>query len=429
MKKHYLLLALAVCLALMSISFAAAQDDVTLVVWDIHPTSPQSDVIDQLNAEFEEAHPGVTIERTAYTFEDLKTVITLGMTTPDGPDVSMVNQGYPDMGALVAAGALLPLDDIADEYGWNTRWAEGLLARNSFTEDGTQMGEGNLYGISTTAEIGGVFYNKAMFEERGLEVPTTWEEFQTILDTFAGEGIRPIAIGPLAGSHSLHAYFTIEHAMTDLDYLNSFVYRGEGATFDTPENLEAARVLQEWAQNYFPEDFTGLEREVARSLFLDGEFPLMIDGSWYGADITAAGLGEDIGFFLMPSATEGETPLAFGGWSLAWAIRTTTENPELAADYIDWQTGERAAELWAATGDVPAVGLEDRSLTVSAIQNDIIDAWEAANASDGVGHFLDWASPTIYNTMVENLELLMAEQITPEEFVADVQADYASYEG
>ena len=57
MKKRYLMLALTVCLALMSVSIAslAAQDAVTLVVWDIHPTSPQSDVIDQLNAEFEEA--------------------------------------------------------------------------------------------------------------------------------------------------------------------------------------------------------------------------------------------------------------------------------------------------------------------------------------------------------------------------------------
>ena len=148
------------CILLLTIGVVAAQDSTTLVVWDIHTTSPQKDAIDQLNAEFEASHPGVKIERTTYTFEDLKTVLALGLSSADGPDVSMVNQGFPDMGALVAADLLLPLDDYISKYGWDTRWSPALLARNSFSADGKEFGTGNLYGVSTTAEIGGVFYHK-----------------------------------------------------------------------------------------------------------------------------------------------------------------------------------------------------------------------------------------------------------------------------
>lgn len=428
MNKHArsLLILVSMCLLLLGVASVAAQDSDTLVVWDIHPTPPQSDVIDQLNAEFQDSHPGVTIERTAYTFEDLKTVITLGMSSADGPDVSLVNQGFPDMGALVAADLLLPLNDYAEQYGWNERWSPGLLARNSFSADGQEFGTGNLYGVSTTAEIGGVFYHKDMFAERGLEVPTTFEEFQTILDTFAGEGIPPFAFGPLAGSHSLHFFFTIQHSLSNVEWLDNFIYRRGDVRFDTPENIEAAAIAQDWASQYFPEDFTGLERETARSLFYNKEFPMMIDGSWMGGNMIENGLGDEVGFFLMPRHTDGETPLAFGGWSLAWAIRKSTANPDLAAEYVEWQTGERAAELWAGIGDVPAVGLEDRSSIQYSIQNDILDAWEEANATNGVGHYLDWASPTIYDTMKADLELLMAGQMTPEEFAADVQRDYES---
>ncbi len=428
MKQQYrpLFILVSIGLLLLGVASVSAQDSVTLVVWDIHPTSPQSDVIDQLNAEFAESHPGLTIERTAYTFEDLKTVIALGMSSDDGPDVSLVNQGFPDMGALVAADLLLPLNDYAEQYGWNERWSAGLLARNSFSEDGLEFGTGNLYGISATAEIGGVFYHKDLFAEHALEVPTTFEEFQAILDTFAADGIRPFAFGPLEGSHSLHYFFTVQHALSDVDWLDNFIYRRGDVRFDTPENIEAATILQGWAAQYFPEDFTGLERETARSLFYNKEFPMMIDGSWMGGNMIENGLGDEVGFFLMPSHTEGETPLAFGGWSLAWATRKTTANPDLAAEYLEWQTGERAAELWAGIGDVPAVGLEDRSSIEFSIQNDILDAWEQANATNGVGHYLDWASPTIYDTMKADLELLMAGQMTPEAFAADIQRDYES---
>lgn len=413
-----------IALTLMGIRPTAAQAETKLVVWDIHPTSPQSDVINKLNAEFEANHPGVKIERTAYTFEDLKTVITLGMSSADGPDVSMVNQGFPDMGAMVAADLLLPLNDYATKFGWDKRWSPGLLARNSFSADGKEFGTGNLYGVSTTAEIGGVFYHKDMFKEQGLEVPKTFSEFQAILDKFSSAGIRPFAFGPLAGSHSLHYFFTIQHSFSNVQWLDDFIYRRNNARFDTPENLEAAKMMQDWASKYFPEDFTGLERETARSLFYNKEFPMMIDGSWMGGNMIENKLGDEVGFFLMPRHTDGETPLAFGGWSLAWAIRKTSANADLAAEYLEWQTGTRAAELWAETGDVPAVGLKDRSAIKYSVHNDILNAWEQANATNGVGHYLDWASPTIYDTMKADLELLNAGKMTPEEFTADIQKDY-----
>ena len=133
-----------------------------------------------------------------------------------------------------------------------------------------------------------------------------------------------------------------------------------------------------------------------------------------------------MGFFLFPRHTDGEPHLAFGGWSLAWGARKTTKNPDLSAEYIEWQSGERAAEVWAGIGDVPAAALKDRSMITSGIQNDILDAWESANTNNGVGHYLDWASPTIYDTMKADLELLMAGQMTPEDFVKDVQRDYES---
>lgn len=415
------------CFLLFGVGLAAAQEAIVLRQWDLWPSSPQSDVIEQLNAEFEENHPGVTIERTTFSFDQLKAVTKLALASEEGPDVTMVNQGYPDMGAYVAADLLLSLNDYAEQYGWNTRWAQTLLLRNSFSEDGSQFGVGNLYGVSTTAEFGGIYYHKDMFTERGLEPPTSWAELVNVLDTFANDNVRPLSIG-MIGHQDMHYYVMILHAFNDVDWVNDYIYRLNDAHFDTPENIEAAAVAQEWAAKYLPEDFAGLDRETARSLFYAKEFPMLIEGSWLGGNVVENNLGDEVGFFLIPHHTDGHVPVIWGGWSTAWSIRRSTAYPDLAAEFLDWHSGVRAAEVWAGIGDIPAVGLEDRSAIQHDLQLDLLNAWDELNANNSIGHYLDWASPTMYDTLNAQLDLLEAGQIKPEDFAAAIQEDYASYQ-
>jgi len=78
----------------------------------------------------------------------LKATVELAFADPNGPDVAQVNQGRPDMGAAVGAGLLLPLTDYASKYGWDQRWGAGVLARNSFSDDGKTFGTGTPCGVS-----------------------------------------------------------------------------------------------------------------------------------------------------------------------------------------------------------------------------------------------------------------------------------------
>ena len=53
----------------------------TLVVWDQF-TVMWYNVMETLNAEFEQAHPGVKIERVVKTLDDLKVTLKLALTEP-----------------------------------------------------------------------------------------------------------------------------------------------------------------------------------------------------------------------------------------------------------------------------------------------------------------------------------------------------------
>lgn len=55
--------------------------------------------------------------------------------------------------------------------------------------------EGSLYAYPLDCSGEGVFYNKKVFEDNGLKVPETYEDFLTVCDTLKSKGITPVALG------------------------------------------------------------------------------------------------------------------------------------------------------------------------------------------------------------------------------------------
>lgn len=403
---------------------AGGEQQVTLKVWDILTSETENAVIAQLNKEFEEAHPGVTIQREMQTMDQLKATLKLAFSAPDGPDVSQVNQGYPDMGALAAADLLLDLTDVAKEKGWDVKLSPGIVARNSFTPDGKQMGQGNLYGIPITAELVGVFYNREIFEKHGIEIPKTFAEFETILQTLKDAGEVPLNYGSLDGFVNIHLFGAVQNKDITRKYIDDFIYGLEGATFNTPENVAVAQTLVNWVDaGYFTKDFVGIGYDDSVAAFRTGSGAMMITGSWISGDTIAQQPGK-FGFFLLPGNNEGDKVLSVGGTSFGFGIRKSSPNRDLAIEYIDWMVSDRAAELWVETGFVP-VGQVSKEGD-DPLLNDLLKSWQYMTANDLVGHYLDWATPTFYDTLNAAFAELLAKQITPEEAIQKIEDDYSA---
>ena len=167
---------------------------IALTIWD-QESGPPSSVWDRLNAEFEAKYPNVTIKRVNRDFGELKTLLKLAISGPHAPDVVEANQGWPDMGQLVKAGLLLPLDNYAKAYGWDEKVSENVRAVSTWSPDGKEFGTGSLFGYTTMGEIVGVYYNKAMLADLGLTIPATFDEFEQDLDVAKRAGEVPIQFG------------------------------------------------------------------------------------------------------------------------------------------------------------------------------------------------------------------------------------------
>lgn len=401
--------------------------EIKLVVWDQFYRDVESQVMETLNAEFEAAHPGVKIERVVKTLDDLKVTLKLALSQSDGPDVAQVNQGRSDMGAMVQADLLLPLNDYAARFKWDERFSSSVASRNSFTPDGKTFGQGNLYGVSPTAEVVGVYYNKGIFEANGWKVPTTFDEFTQLLADIKAKGITPISFGSLDGWNAIHEWSAVQHLLVGPEYINNFVYGVNNATFDTPENQEAARIMQEWVdKGYFSDGFSGIGYDDSNKLFKAGQGAMTITGSWLAGELIND-TDQTFGFFLLP-ANPGQTRLAIGGVGIPFSIRKTTAHPDLAAEYLDWMVSPRAAQLWAEAGMLPAMPLPaDAKVEESTLFADTMVAWNTINKENAVGHYIDWATPTFYDTIVAELQKVFGKATDPAAFTAAVQKDYEAF--
>lgn len=400
---------------------------INLLVWDQFYRPEESAVIDQLNLEFETDHPGVKIQREVKILDDLKLTVKLALAESDGPDVAQVNQGRSDMGAMVEADLLLPLNDYLAKYNWANVFSTSVASRNSFTPDGKTFGQGNLYGVSPTAEVVGVFYNKGIFKDNDWSVPTTFEDFEQLLADIKAAGITPIAFGSLDGWNAIHEYSAIQHLLVSLDYINNLTYGVNNASFDTPENREAAQILSDWAQaGYFTQGYPGIGYDDSNNNFKAGEGALTITGSWFAPELMT-GTDQEFGFFLLPGFS-GQPTMAIGGVGIPYSIRKTTQHPDLAAEYLNWMISPRAAELWAQAGMLPAMSLPEGSkIDTNNHFGETLFAWEAVNKNNAVGHYIDWATPTFYDTLVAELQKLLGGISTPADFTAAVEADYSRF--
>jgi raffinose/stachyose/melibiose transport system substrate-binding protein len=403
---------------------------ITLTIWD-QESGPPSKVWDQLNAEFEAKYPNVTIKRVNRDFGELKTLLKLSISGPNAPDVVEANQGWPDMGQLVKAGLLVPLDNYAKAYGWDEKVSENVRAVSTWTPDGKEFGTGNLFGYTTMGEIVGVYYNKTVLSQLGIDgIPTTFAEFEQDLATAKQAGVTPIQFGNNDGFPGIHEYATIQDQMAPTSYLTDLIFGTEknNLSFDTPQNVQAAATLQDWGQkDYFTPGFGGGGYDNSVANFAEGQGLFMITGNWIVGDLGAD--NPDFGFFPLPPMTADGPPASTGGAGFPLAITVGSKHPDAAAAYIDWMNGDHAAELLLKAGQIPlASGVGGSSVEPGTVLADVVSTASNVSRANGIVPYEDWATPTFYDTLSAGVQELMGMRVTPQQFVNDAQQDYSDFQ-
>lgn len=403
----------------------ASVGDVTLTVWDQEVRGGQNEQIEKLNAAFQAKYPNVKINRVSQSFDDLAATLRLALTGDDAPDVVQANNGRNTMGAFVAAGQLIPLNDYAEAYGWKDRFSPSILKFSTYSADAKVFGEGNIYGLPQMGEVVGVFYSKKKLAELNLEVPKDWAAFDAALAAAKAAGETPLMLGNLDKWPAIHVFGPLQGSTVPADQITALALGNAGATWKTPENEAAAQTLQDWEKKgYFNKGVNGADYDAVWQKMTKGEGVFLIGGSWLAADMGAA-MGDDLGFFV-PANAAGRYATT-GGTGLPFAVTSASKHPDVAAAYIDFLTTDDAMKILAETGNLPVNQTTQLAGTTTGALSEVFAEFGKVSTSGDVLPYLDYATPTFSDTLGSALQGLIDGKLTPAAFTDALEADYSAF--
>jgi raffinose/stachyose/melibiose transport system substrate-binding protein len=387
----------------------------------------------RLNKEFEAAHPGVTIDFVTKNFTDLVDTLKLQLSGSNPPDVTQVNEGYASMGALVTDGLLTNLDGYASKYGWTGRQSAALLAVDGrFSSNGQTMGSGPLWGVAATGAWVGLFENTAVARSLGItSAPATFAELEQDLAIAKKHGVVPLQYGSSDGGESAWMLATLIEAENTPQTLLNIVDAKAGASMTSAAVGKVAETIQTWANDgYFTPGWAAYNNSDVFTKFSNGQGLFDLNGSW---NVPISGsAANNIEMIPFPSVSGSSRLAAVATGDVAWTIPAKSAHATLAAEYINFITSKSAGDTWIASGNVPATMPADVSAAlasahVTGASAEAVTQWQKIMTSGTALPYVDWSTPTFYNTIESATEELAAGKISTSGFTSQLQADYGSF--
>jgi raffinose/stachyose/melibiose transport system substrate-binding protein len=200
---------------------------------------------------------------------------------------------------------------------------------------------GKQYAVPTGLSYStGVYYNKQIFKDNGLSVPTTWAELQNVMSTLTGKGVTPFGLGGKdtwpAGLVMLgnvaSAFPTLEDKQGLVEDL--WTQKASLTDPDLQEILEKTQTVFDNAQA----NFSGAGYDDMPAAFARGDFAMLPDGTWNQPTIDTAVDGAfDYGYFPFPGSDDAaDNALLDGKIELQLAVPSSSKNQEAALAWLEF---------------------------------------------------------------------------------------------
>ena len=342
--------------ATLAISATAAMADVevNLVHIEQHPETVA--IMEDIARAYEAAHPDVTIKVQYIENEAFKSRLPTMLQSNDAPDI-FYSWGGGVLAEQVRGGVLKDISSMMDDE-WRSWLAPSAV--NAFTiNDG-------LYGVPVRTSLVNMFYNKALFEQAGVDADAieTYEDFLAAIKALKAAGITPITIGGQEGWPQ-HFYFSLM-SMRAAGHENLQAALNGEASFTDPEFVLAFEKLKELAAlEPFQEGWLAATTGQSYANFGNSKAAMLLQGDWaHGLQATQSangeGLGDDLGTFTFPQVEGGvaNSEETFGGLN-AWIF--FRDAPEEAVDFVRFYSQPENLKRLATEGThvAPMVGMAD----------------------------------------------------------------------
>ena len=398
---------LVLLIVIMATAFGAAQ---SLDMW-----SWRTEDVDEYNEIlklYTDANPGVKINFEAFLNKEYNTLVSTSLQANEAADI-VQTRSYGGVKSWIDGGYLMPLDGkVKNLANFTTGTLDAIRSQEN----------GKVYGVPFAIQVLQMYYNKAIFAELGLSVPTTWQEFIAVNQALKNAGYIPMALtgkdswmlpifhtivgaGTYGGNKFVEGILNGSRSFTDAEFVNS---------------VQSVKELQE----FLPPDVTAVSYSDSQNLFINELAGMFPGGSWEAANFRQQNPDLELGVFAVPARFTNDNPVS---WFVdgSWAVTSSSKNTDAAYKFANWlgsqEFGQAFTNKLSQISPIAGVTPNDDLL------NQIVSMWNENSTPYMLLVHFRYGTPSGTTVIGQDIQKLFLGDMTAAEVGADLQEQMATW--
>ena len=377
-----------------------------------------------------EAETGIKVELT--TDKNLEDVISGPMQNGEYPDVVHLATGRPAglTEQLIKANGMHDLTNMLATTipGESATPADKIVGGFTETSITSPYGDGKTYLAPMFYSPCGLFYNAKLFEEKGWEVPTTWDEMWALGDLAKAEGISLFTYPTTGYFDTFIPTLIASVGGTELWESISNYEEGIWETAEAQKVLDVIAKLATYVHPNTPAQANNQDFTKNQLMVMTNDALFMPNGTWITSEMrdAEATLENEFawGMTALPGFDSSAAPYAYCWFEQAW-IPAGAENIEAAEQFVAFLYSDKAAEIFASAGAMqPILGIADMLEGENVMFYSIYDNGAKA-AMGGFAAFGEIPGVDVSGTFFAPIDSLVAGTITIDDYAELVKTNSA----
>ena len=239
--------------------------------------------------------------------------------------------------------------------------------------------EEKAYGVPYATNASGVIYNVDKFEEYGIEIPKTWDEFIAVIEKLQDAGEQPLLM-------------TYKDAWTSLCPWNSMAPDLAPTTFNDDRKAGKTtfvgtheEIVEKYLKllDYAQDDFMGLTYDDGNKAFANGEAAMIVNGNWAINQYLNSNSDLKVNMFAFPASNDEAQNYVTSGVDVLLGVCKDSANEEMAKEFVSFMLEPENAKTYIEDQFAFSAvkGVEQENETVAGVKEDIANG-KVANFPD-----------------------------------------------
>ncbi|RPJ39204.1 MAG: extracellular solute-binding protein, partial [Planctomycetaceae bacterium] len=299
-----------------------AQDKVQITFWHMEQPAYRVERFQMLIDEFNAANPDIEVAQEPQSWNDIYTKAPAAVAAGNAPEILFA---IPDFTPILKdLGTVQPVEDFVAELDAAHKYYPAAIAQYTYDD--------HTWAVPMWNMVHSLWYRKSVFEEAGVQVPTTWDEWLAATETLTTEDQYGIG---LPANKQLYTDQTVYDFMINAGA--DEIYNSDGTLrFNNPETVEAYDMYAKLYQ-YSPADSPAWMWGEAEACFANRTCASILQFTVITTyDTQAEGDPEDLGVAPIPYKEGAENPGTISYVNAAMSLTDDPAKKEAAQKFISF---------------------------------------------------------------------------------------------